>query len=330
VRGACIDIGSNTTRLLVAELDEHGLRELTTQRVFNRLRGFDGPIPPEKVSEVAACVASQVRMARESGASSVWAVATAAIRGAVNGEELCAAVREASGIQVDVLSGEDEARLAFAGAVGTLPDAPAGSVAVVDVGGGSSEVVVGTAAGGVTWARSLRVGSGGLADRYLLGDPPTGEELAAVRSRVSADFEDLAAPPVSAAYAVGGGATSLRRLIGPVLDRDTLGGAISVLCAAPAADVAAKFDLHVERVKVLPAGMLLLDAASTALGVPLRIAGGGLREGVLLERLRAQSQETGTRSSLPGMADHRRTRIRCSSAAGRRRNQVPPPQERNI
>jgi exopolyphosphatase/guanosine-5'-triphosphate,3'-diphosphate pyrophosphatase len=289
VRGACIDIGSNTTRLLVAELADGGLRELTTQRVFNRLRGFDGPIPDAKVDELAACVASQVRLASEAGASSVCVVATAAIRGASNREALCAAVQAAAGVPVDVLSGEEEARLAFAGAVGTLGAAPSGPVAVVDVGGGSSELVVGTAEGGVTWARSFAVGSGFLADKYLHGDPPTAAELDQLRSHVAGAFDGLAVPPVGAAYAVGGSATSLRRLVGAVLDSESLKRAIEVVCSEPAAEVARKFDLHLERVKVLPAGMLLLSAASHAVGVPLQISGGGLREGVLIERLRARS-----------------------------------------
>ena len=84
---------------------------------------------------------------------------------------------------------------------------------------------------------------------------------------------------------MGGSATSLRRLIGAELDHETLGRAIRVVCDAPAAEVARRFDLHLERVRVLAAGMLLLDAASACFGIPLQIAGGGLREGVILERL---------------------------------------------
>ena len=285
MRCACIDIGSNTTRLLVAELDDSGLREVTTQRVFTRLRGFEDGVPPEKVEEVASTVASQVRLAGESGADHVTVVATAAIRGAANREELCEAISAAAGLPVSVLSGDEEARLAFAGATRTLRHMPAGRVAVVDVGGGSSEIVCGTVDRGVEWSASFRVGSGFLADNYVRSDPPAPEELEKIRGHVTGVFEGLDAPEVEAAYAVGGSATSLRRLIGAVLDHETLGRAIRVVCEEPAEDVARRFDLHVERVRVLPAGMLLLDAASDLLGVPLQIAGGGLREGVVLERL---------------------------------------------
>jgi exopolyphosphatase/guanosine-5'-triphosphate,3'-diphosphate pyrophosphatase len=285
MRSACIDIGSNTTRLLVAELDEGRLREVLTQRVFTRLRGFEGAIPDAMVDELAAIVASQVRMAEEAGAAHVQAVATAAIRGAANREELCAAVRAAAGLPVCVLSGEEEARLAFLGATRTLGYAPEGLVAVVDVGGGSTELVCGTAAGGVEWSASFRVGSGFLADHYVRTDPPAPDELERIRAHVAGVFEGLEAPRPAAAFAVGGSATSLRRLIGAVLDHETLGRAIRVVCSDPAEDVAQRFDLHLERVRVLPAGMLLLDAASTFLEVPLQIAGGGLREGVVLEWL---------------------------------------------
>jgi len=285
LRLACIDIGSNTTRLLVAEPDDTSLREVLSQRTFTRLRGYEGTIPPEKVTEVAETVATQVRLARECGAQDIRTVATAAIRGAANRDELCEAIRQASGVDVAVLSGDDEARLAFLGATQTLRHAPEGTVAVVDVGGGSSEIVCGTVEGGVEWSASFRVGSGFLADHYLRSDPPSVAELESIRKHVAGVFEGLEPPPPATAYAVGGSATSLRRLIGAVLDHETLGRGIRVLTEAPAADVAHRFELHPERARVLPAGMLLLDAASTLLGVPLRIAGGGLREGVILERM---------------------------------------------
>jgi exopolyphosphatase/guanosine-5'-triphosphate,3'-diphosphate pyrophosphatase len=285
VRCACIDIGSNTTRLLVAERRDGALCEVLSQRIFTRLRGHEGAIPADLVAEVASTVASQVRLARESGAERVRVVATAAIRDAINREELCSAIARASGREVAVLSCEEEARLAFAGATRTLGHAPAGRIAVVDVGGGSSEIVVGTMAGGVRWSASLRVGSGFLADHYLRSDPPAAAELDAVRGHVAGILEGLDAPPADIAYAVGGSATSLRRLIGAVLDHETLGRGVRVLSEAPADDVARRYDLHRERVRVLPAGMLMLDAASAALGLPLHIAGGGLREGVVLEQL---------------------------------------------
>ncbi len=89
--------------------------------------------------------------------------------------------------------------------------------------------------------------------------------------------------PVDIAVAVGGSAASLRRLVGDELDSDSLERALGVLSSGPAADVAFRFDLEVQRVRLMPAGLLALDAAAQALGRPLQIGRGGLREGVLLD-----------------------------------------------
>jgi exopolyphosphatase/guanosine-5'-triphosphate,3'-diphosphate pyrophosphatase len=224
-------------------------------------------------------------MANECGALSIQTVGTAAIRHAPNRDELCAAVAREAGVEVTVLSGDDEARLAFSGATRMLQHAPLGTIAVVDVGGGSSEIVVGTMAGGVQWSASFRVGSGFLADHYLRSDPPSADELDNVRRHVGGVFEGLRPPAVDVGYAVGGSATSLRRMVGAELSHETLNRGIRVLGETPVALIAQRFELHPERVRVMPAGMTLLDEASRVIGVPLQIASGGLREGVVLEML---------------------------------------------
>src|SRR4051794_37194416 len=143
---ACIDIGSNTTRLLVAEMGQDGLREVLAQRAFTRLgKGTapDGSIAPEKIPQLGDVVAAQVAAARRLGVRRLRVVATAAIRRAPNREQLVAAIHRAAGVDVEVISAEEEARLAFAGATALLDPKPAGSIGVVDVGGGSSELVVG-------------------------------------------------------------------------------------------------------------------------------------------------------------------------------------------
>ena len=282
---ACIDIGSNTTRLLVAESDDDGqLREVLQQRAFTRL-GAKGGISPQKVTVCTEAVATQLRVARECGAEHVRIVGTHALRQAPNRDELIDAVEEATGARIEILSGEDEARYAFVGATHTLGHLPLGDVGVVDVGGGSTEIVIGTLADGVTWAESFRVGSGYLADHYLRSDPPALAELDRLRRHVQGVFEGLEVPRPRVAYAVGGSATSLRRLVGAVLDHESLTRGVRVLGELPSAQVAREFELHPERVKLLPAGMILLDVVSDLLGAPLRVAKGGLREGVLLAQL---------------------------------------------
>jgi exopolyphosphatase/guanosine-5'-triphosphate,3'-diphosphate pyrophosphatase len=283
---ACIDIGSNTTRLLVAEAGNGMLRELVTQRAFTRIgKSLDagGSIPAEKIAETAEVVATQAKVAHEVGAERIVTVATAAIRNAPNRDALLAAVGEVDGIDLEVLTGEEEARLSFVGATRTLLTPAEGTIAVIDVGGGSSEIAIGEPDGEMAWSASFRIGSGFLADAYLRSDPPSVDELEKVRRHVAGAFEGLEPPPAQDAVAVGGTATSLRRLLGAELSHETLERGVRVLCSTPIAEVAARFELDPERIRLLPAGILVLEAISDLLRLPLRIARGGLREGVLLE-----------------------------------------------
>jgi exopolyphosphatase / guanosine-5'-triphosphate,3'-diphosphate pyrophosphatase len=291
VRSACIDIGSNTTRLLVAEPDGAGLREVLHRRMFVPLvNGGCGAIDAETIAVLASVVAAHVALARECGAERVHAVATAAIRRAANREALCAAIGREAGVRVRVLDGAEEARLAFIGATATLLDPPSGVVAVADVGGGSSELVAGTVRGGVSWFVSLPVGSGVLTERHVRSDPPSAGELAALRAEADAAFAAVHAPRAECAYAVGGSATSIRRLCGDELTPRALEAALAVVAAHPVREAAAGLSLARERVRLLPAGLLLLRAAAEAFGgLALEIARGGLREGVVLEDFAAEA-----------------------------------------
>ena len=262
------------------------VRELMTQRVYTRLGkslGKDRRLPPAKVEEVASVVERQVRHARELGAERVRIVATAAIRQATNRDELVEAIERSAGVTAHVLSDEDEARLAFAGATRMLTAPVEGAIAVVDVGGGSTEIAIGTLDEGVVWSRSFRIGSGFLADSYLRSDPPAATELDAARHHAQGMFEGLNLPSVERAVACGGSAASLRRMAGAELTHDALERAVRLLASAPRADIAERFELDPERVHLLPAGVLILDAVTEAIGIPLKIGGGGLREGVVLE-----------------------------------------------
>jgi exopolyphosphatase/guanosine-5'-triphosphate,3'-diphosphate pyrophosphatase len=282
----CIDIGTNTIRVLVAEARDGGLREVLQRRAFTRLgRGLapGGSIPAARIAETASVVAEQHALAEQVGASTIRAVATAVIRRAANRAEFCAAIREHGGVEVSVLEGEEEARLAFLGATRTLGRPLPGRVAIVDVGGGSTEIAVGTFAGGVEWSCSFPFGSGFLADAYLGTDPPSAAELSAVRAHASQALAAIDPGPVDVAVAVGGSAASLRRLVGGQLDPASLEQALAVLTSGHADEVAGRFDLDARRVRLMPAGLLALDAAAQALGRPLEIGCGGLREGVLID-----------------------------------------------
>jgi exopolyphosphatase/guanosine-5'-triphosphate,3'-diphosphate pyrophosphatase len=282
----CIDIGSNTTRVLVADACDGELRELLQRRAFTRIGHGMTPgdeIPRAKIEQVADVVASHRDLAQQAGAEPVRTVATAAIRCAANREEFVEVVQERGGVEVSILDGEEEARLAFLGATRTLGRALDGTVAVVDVGGGSTEIAVGTVAGGVTWWTSFRLGSGQLADEYLVGDPPSAGELAAIEQHVSGVLDALELPQPDAAVAVGGSAASLRRMAGAVLEPETTRRVLGMLGGGPCEEVAERLALDPQRVRLMPAGLLILDAAAQRLGCPLLIGRGGLREGVLLE-----------------------------------------------
>jgi exopolyphosphatase/guanosine-5'-triphosphate,3'-diphosphate pyrophosphatase len=286
MRCACIDIGSNTTRLLVADVGSNGLREVAARRAFTRISAdtrATGSVSDGKLAEVVGVVAEYRAVAAQLGATAVRVVGTAAIRDAGNSDAVRAALRAHAGVDIDVLDGDEEARLAFLGATRTFDRPLVGTVAVVDVGGGSTEIAVGTLQSGVRWSRSLPIGSGVLSYAHQRADPAAPDELAAMRTAASAGFDGLAVPPVDCALAVGGSATSLRRLLGSVLDRRCIDDALALLSARPADHVSAELGLAVERVRLLPAGILVLEAASGRLGCPLELACGGVREGVCLD-----------------------------------------------
>lgn len=284
---AVIDIGSNTTRLLVAEKSGDGFRQLLSQRAFTRLgRGLkeDGSITQKKIDELARTISTQVKLAKVLGADDVYAMATAATRDASNGEDLVDSVADQSGVRINVLDETDEARLAFLGATHSMSEQE-GSIAVVDVGGGSTEVAVGTLKDGVKWSTSFRIGSGMITDRHIHNDPPSVDDLEAARKAITAMFDEFPFPTVDHAIAIGGSASSVRRMVGNVLEHETMERAIRLITRNDAADVAEEFGLDPERVQVLPAGVMILEDIGDRLEIPLRIGKGGLREGKLLELL---------------------------------------------
>jgi exopolyphosphatase / guanosine-5'-triphosphate,3'-diphosphate pyrophosphatase len=292
---AAIDIGSNTTRVLVAEPEQGQLREVMDQKAFTRLglgAGPDGTIGPEKVEEVAEAVATQVRLAEELHAGAIRIVATAAVRQAANGEEVVDEVTRACGLPVEILSEQEEGRLAFMGAMRTAGHVMSGEVAVVDIGGGSTEIVHGTLSGGVRSVSSFKIGSGSVTEDLRYGDPPSAAEIRATREHVAAFFEGMEIERPEQAVAVGGSASSVRWLVGSVLEYETLERAVRILTGDSVATVAKRFELDPRRVRLLPAGVLLLEKISELVGCPLRVGRGGLRDGVILDLLSGSNGAT--------------------------------------
>jgi exopolyphosphatase/guanosine-5'-triphosphate,3'-diphosphate pyrophosphatase len=289
---AAVDIGSNTTRVLVAEPNDGQLRKVMEQRAYTRFEKSSkrkNRIVDEKVEELCEVVSTQVRLAEQLGAEAIRIVATAAIREAKNASQVASRISEAAGAAVEVLSEEEEGRLAFLGATKTLGHPVEGEIGVVDVGGGSSEIILGTVADGVRTVRSFKIGSGAVAEEFLTNDPPSASEIRALRDYIDDFFDGIEVDQPDQAVAVGGSATSLRTLVGAVLEYETLERAVRVLTGIPVAEVAKRFELDPQRVRILPAGVLILEKLSELLGQPLQIGKGGLREGIILDQLSAST-----------------------------------------
>jgi exopolyphosphatase/guanosine-5'-triphosphate,3'-diphosphate pyrophosphatase len=291
-RVAVVDVGSNSVRLLVSELDDDRPVFVHTDKVMARIGrslGRDGRIDEEKIDEVARIVTAFVTDARRMGARDIRAIATSATREAANGDELAERVQAASGVTLEVIDEDEEARLAFVGALASLDEPPAGEVGVVDVGGGSTEIVVGSAADGIGWSHSFRLGSGRLSDRYIKHDPPRQFELDRIRATIDAVLPPASdVPTPDYGLAVAGSATNLRRMIGPLLDGETLPRALRLLSDRPSRQIARQFQIEPARARLLPAGALILEAAMERLGTSLWVSRGGIRQGATLDMIAAR------------------------------------------
>src|SRR5205085_1495718 len=219
MRVAAIDAGTNTTRLLVAEVQEGGLTDVERRLIFSRLgEGVDatGRLSPRGIKATTAAIAEFVDRSRELGAVRIRVAGTSAVREAANGEELLASVKEATGLDIEVLTGEAEAALSFAGAT---EDLPGGRYLVCDIGGGSTELAAGRkdetlrAAGAIDGAISLKLGVVRLTERHLAHDPPTREELHSLEADIDRTLhiagEELPDPSSAGFVGVAGTVTSL-------------------------------------------------------------------------------------------------------------------------
>jgi exopolyphosphatase/guanosine-5'-triphosphate,3'-diphosphate pyrophosphatase len=287
MRVAVIDIGANTARLLVAEPSACGLDRVAEERFPLGLGAEverEGAISPGKLEEVEAAAARSVATARAAGAERIDVLVTSPGRQSSNGEELAAAIRRGCGVQPRLLGADDEARLAFAGAVAASGTA-SGTVAVCDVGGGSAQIAVGSPEHGPAWVRSVDLGSLRLTRRYLGGDPPSGRELRAAALAVERTLEHVTPPLPQAALAVGGTARALKKIVGPRLGPDELEEAMAMLRRRRAKHIGAEHGIARWRAEVLPGGALLVLALQRLLAVPLDVVRGGVREGAALALL---------------------------------------------
>ena len=285
-----VDVGANTLRLLVAEASAAGLTRIREER-RRTLLGEDverlGFLTGEKIERSAEAARKEVRRARKLGAARIEIVVTSPWRNADNGRDLVVALEHATGMRVRPLSEEEEAELGFAGAMSRARGKQE-PVAVCDVGGGSTQVAIGSRER-ASWLRSVEIGSLRLTNRCLQGDPPTQGELAAARAEVAEALAPLTPPVPSVALATGGTARALRRLGLGQLDERSLARAIETLTELQTASRARHANVDLQRARTLPAGVIILAGLQALLQVPLGVADGGVREGVCLGLLEAEA-----------------------------------------
>jgi exopolyphosphatase / guanosine-5'-triphosphate,3'-diphosphate pyrophosphatase len=292
VRVGIVDVGANTVRLLVAVRGPRGIDPVREERVHVGL-GEEiertGAISHEKIRAAAEAAQKRVVTARKEGCELIEVLVTSPGRQSANGDDLTQALSESTRVPVRLLSAQDEGALAWHGAIDAAGDLPE-TVAVCDIGGGSTQVVVGSLRSGPAWVRSVDIGSLRLTRRTFASDPPTAKELVAARAEVSRSFSHFAPPLPLAALATGGTARALRKLVGADLTGDALTQAVATLACRTKREVAKELGVDRARAATLTGGALILVEVQLRLGVPLGIARGGLREGaaaLLLDRMEA-------------------------------------------
>ncbi|MBO9570053.1 MULTISPECIES: Ppx/GppA phosphatase family protein [Cellulomonas] len=301
-RVAAIDCGTNSIRLLVADVDPGAgtLVDLHRSNEVVRLgQGVDrtGVLAPEALARTLAAARGYQAVCEDLGVEAVRFVATSATRDARNREEFVAGVRDALGVDPEVIAGDEEARLSFRGATGVLASRFDGPFLVVDLGGGSTELVLGTDAPEA--ALSMDVGSVRLTERHLHDDPPTAAQVAAAGADVRAALDAAAAVvPLGRTVTLVGLAGSVTTLTAHALrldryDRDRIDGAVlgvdDVLAAcedmlARTRDERAALPyLHPGRVDVIGAGALVWRDVVARVRDEVAAAGGALTRVVTSE-----------------------------------------------
>jgi len=274
-RVAAVDCGTNSLRLLLADVDP-GRAELTDvarrMEIVRLGQGVDrtGLLAPEALARTMAVLRDYADVIAASGAQAVRMVATSATRDAGNAAEFVRLVKEVLGVAPEVLTGQEEARLSFAGATAELAGRPGGPYLVADIGGGSTEFVLGAG-----HAVSVDIGCVRMTERHLHGDPPAPAEVAAATADIDAALDTVAAAvPVGQAGTLIGLAGSVTTVAGialglPAYDAARIHHArvfaaevheatVSLL-AKPRAARAAIGVMHPGRVDVIGGGALVLD-----------------------------------------------------------------------
>jgi len=274
MRIGVIDVGSNTTRLLVANTGRQGLVPLDKEKVRlplgEEIEHF-GAVSAVHLAAAANAVRGMAAAARRKRVASLDVFLTAPGRQAGNAAELVAALSRAAGVPARVLTKEEEGTLAYRGAVLTADIPLPARIAVCDIGGASTEIAVGSPDREPDWIQSVDLGSVRLTARS--GDMHAEAEEA---------FSHLDPPTVEAALVVGGSARAARRLVGAKLGEAELAEALQLVDTKSPREISRRFAVDRARAEILPAGVVLLDEVQRKLGLPLHVCSGGIREGAVL------------------------------------------------
>ncbi len=276
-RVAAFDCGTNSLRLLIADLDPASgtMVELVREMRIVRLgQGVDqtGRIPPESLVRTFAALDEYAVLVAEHRPELIRFCATSAARDAENAEEFKAGVRERVGVEPEVIDGDAEARASYDGATRVLTGGSPPFL-VLDIGGGSTELILGDADGAVSAAQSLDIGSVRLTERHLHDDPPTGEQVAAVCADIDAALDGCRVDPALAGSVVGVAGTVTTVAAGVLelaaydrsrihlaeLDVARVHATISALVSMSVAERRALGYVHPGRADVIGAGALILD-----------------------------------------------------------------------
>ena len=276
-----VDVGSNTVRLFVTQNGHALLSERAMLRLGADIERY-GTIPEEKLAQTVSVVAGLVAHARSAGVDAMEILIASPGRQAANGAELAERIQRAAACRTRILSSVEEGQLAFVGALSGSRITGWRTVAVVDVGGGSAQVVVGSRKKGPVWSRSIDLGSQRLTSRLLSADPPGERAIEAARAEVERYLEGFDPPAPRMTLAVGGSVRALKRIVGGRIGEAELEDALEQLASTPTAVLAGRYAIGEARARTLPAGAVILAALQKRLGSPLKVQRGGLREGALL------------------------------------------------
>ena len=290
--GAAVDIGSYSVHLLVAEVHGHELTPIADDSAFLGLGvAIDraGELGPEVRADLVRTLSGYVERAHILGATTIAIVGTDPLRRATDAAEAIGEIRAALGFPVAALNHEEEAFVALLGVNGGRPVRR--ETVLVDVGGGSTEILlVGPASDPL--AVGLPLGAARLTRSEVRSDPPSADDLARLLARTRAVLGDAPVRDVAELVAVGGTARSLLR-VGPALQNRLLTvrrieRTLEIVQKEPADDMAARFGIRRSRAAVLPAGATILLAAAERYGRDrIRVAKGGIREGLILASVHA-------------------------------------------